>query len=522
MDWGRPYVTALTVNRLAQRDVDAMIDRVVGNKLIPANIRRDIIEHTDGIPLFVEEMTKAVLEAENEDEARRTAAAVPSPALAVPASLHASLMARLDRLGSAKEVAQIGAALGPGVLPSTTGCGDAQAEAELVSALDRLAAAGLLFRQGVPPHANYLFKHALVQDAAYGTLLREPRRALHARIAEILESQFLEIAESQPELLARHCSEAGLTGKAAGLWGKAGQRSLERSALVEAVAQFTRGLAQIGALPGTPELRREQIKLQVALINPLIHIKGPAAPESEAAIERAHLLIEQAEAVRRASGRPAAAVLCPIRLLDREPRGVQQRHCARACRAVPGSRREARATVPLMIGHRLLGTSWLLRRGPSLKGRHTSIARSRSTTLWSIVRWRRDLATTSVAQRCAFSPTWTHALGEAREIGQYVASLMHTLGHVPFTFCECGSRTKAKLVVDELAALADEKGTVLWKALAMIEPRLAFAALGWQSRTRCSQHHLRPERVAVNGRQSVDTFLLVIGDRSLCGNRSIR
>ena len=117
--------------------------------------------------------------------------------------------------------------------------------------------AGLLFRQGVPPHATYLFKHALVQDAAYGTLLREPRRALHARIAETLESQFAEIAESQPELLARHCTEAGLIEKAAGLWGKAGQRSLERSALVEAAEQLTRALDQIAALPATPALRRE-------------------------------------------------------------------------------------------------------------------------------------------------------------------------------------------------------------------------------------------------------------------------
>ena len=130
-------------------------------------------------------------------------------------------------------------------------------EAELASALDRLIAAGLLFRQGVPPHATYLFKHALVQDAAYGTLLREPRRALHARIAETLESQFAEIAESQPELLARHCTEAGLIEKAAGLWGKAGQRSLERSALVEAVEQLTRALDQIATLPATPALRRE-------------------------------------------------------------------------------------------------------------------------------------------------------------------------------------------------------------------------------------------------------------------------
>ena len=136
-----------------------------------------------------------------------------------------------------------------------------------------------------------------MQDAAYGTLLREPRRALHARIAETLESDFADIAENQPEILARHCTEAGLIEKAAGLWGKAGQRSLARSALVEAVEQLTRALAQIATLPATPALRREQIKLQVALITPLIHVKGYAAPETKAAVERARLLIEQAEAL---------------------------------------------------------------------------------------------------------------------------------------------------------------------------------------------------------------------------------
>ena len=213
-------------------------------------------------------MTKAVLEAESEGAAERTAAAVPSPALAVPASLHASLMARLDRLGPAKEVAQIGAAIGREFSHALLAAVVRKPEAELQSALDRLIAAGLLFRQGVPPHATYLFKHALVQDAAYGTLLREPRRALHARIAETLESRFADIAENQPELLARHCTEAGLIEKAAGLWGKAGQRSLERSALVEAVEQFTRALDQIATLPTTPALRREQIKLQVAPHNP--------------------------------------------------------------------------------------------------------------------------------------------------------------------------------------------------------------------------------------------------------------
>ncbi len=147
-------------------------------------------------------------------------------------------------------------------------------EAELEPTLDRLVAAGLLFRQGVPPHATYLFKHALVQDAAYGTLLREPRRALHTRIAGGLESHFAEIAERQPELLARHCTEAGVIEKAAGLWGKAGQRSLERSALAEAADQLTRALAQIATLSATPALRRDEITFQVAQINTLFNLKG--------------------------------------------------------------------------------------------------------------------------------------------------------------------------------------------------------------------------------------------------------
>ena len=154
---------------------------------------------------------------------------------------------------------------------------------QLNSALDRVIAAGLLFREGVPPHATYLFKHAMLQDAAYGTLLREPRRALHARIAEALERQFPEVAESQPELLARHCTEAAMIEKAAGLWGKAGQRSLERSALIEAAAQLARALDHIANLPTTTTLRNEEIKLEVALITPLLHIKGSAAPETQAA-----------------------------------------------------------------------------------------------------------------------------------------------------------------------------------------------------------------------------------------------
>ena len=216
---GRPYVTALTLNRLGEREIAAMIDV----PLLPSCHRR--------VPLFVEEMTKAVLEAESEGQAhghrRRSIASV-------PASLHASLMARLDRLEAAKDVAQIGAAIGREFSHTLLAAVAEKSDEALQAALNRLIAAGLLFRQGVPPHASYLFKHALVQDAAYGTLLREARRALHGRIAAALESQFTDIAEAQPELLARHCTEAGLIEKAAGLWGKAGLRSLARSALAEA------------------------------------------------------------------------------------------------------------------------------------------------------------------------------------------------------------------------------------------------------------------------------------------------
>jgi predicted ATPase len=267
-----------------------MIDRVIGNNAIPVKIKQDIIERTDGIPLFIEEMTKAVLDAESHSAAEHMVAAVPSSALAVPASLHASLMARLDRLGAAKEVAQIGAVIGREFSQALLAAVASQKEAELNSSLDRLVAAGLLFRQGVSPYASYLFKHALVQDAAYGTLLREPRRALHKRIAETVESAFPAIADSQPELLARHYSDAELIEKAAWFWGKAGERSLARSAVVEASEQLKRALDQIATLPQTSVLRREQLKLQITLANALMQIKGYAAPEPKAGLRAGALV----------------------------------------------------------------------------------------------------------------------------------------------------------------------------------------------------------------------------------------
>jgi class 3 adenylate cyclase/predicted ATPase len=290
---GRPSVTAVTINRLTQRDVATLIKRVGGGKPLPANILQDIIERTDGIPLFVEEMTKAVLEAEGEGAAQRTAAAVPSPVLAVPASLHASLMARLDRLGSAKEVAQVGSAIGREFSHLILAAAVRMPEAELLSALHRLIATGLLFRRGVPPLATYLFKHALVQDAAYSVLLRGPRRAIHARIARALEEQFPQVTDTQPEILAHHLTHAGMSAEAVDFWTKAGVLARARSAFAEAAAHLRRGLQLLLTLPESDARAAQELPIQIAL--GLIHMatRGVASVEAAEAYARARDICEQ-------------------------------------------------------------------------------------------------------------------------------------------------------------------------------------------------------------------------------------
>ena len=276
---GQQHVTALAIDRLGPREVSAMIDRLVGNKSLAESVRTDIIKRTDGIPLFVEEITKAVLEAESHRAAEHANAAISPPAPEVPASLQASLLERLDRLGPGKQLAQIGAAIGREFTHALLAAVACKPEAQLNVALDRLLAAGLLFREGEPPRATYLFKHALVQDAAHSTLLREPRRALHARIAETLESQFADIVESHPEVLARHCTEAGLLEKAARLWSKAGQRSLDLVALAEAVAYLQEGLAIIERLPPSDDRDSLEIALREPLHSARLRWRGWASPE---------------------------------------------------------------------------------------------------------------------------------------------------------------------------------------------------------------------------------------------------
>ena len=483
---GRPHVTALTINRLAQRDIDAMIDGVVGNKLLAASIRQDIIERTDGIPLFVEEMTKAVLEAASQGAAEYTAAAVPSPALAVPASLHASLMARLDRLGPAKEVAQIGATIGREFSHALLAAVARKPEAELASALDRLIAAGLLFRQACR-------RMRPTYSSMPSSRTRPMARccASHdARFAEILETQFAEIAENQPELLARHCTEAGLIEKAALLWGKAGQRSLQRSALVEAAEQLTRALDQIACLPSSPLLRGEQIKLQVALITPLIHVKGYAAAETKAATERANLLIEQAEK----RGEPVDDPLLLFSVLYSFWVANYIGFDGNALREL-GTQflrlaEKQGTTVPLMIAHRIMGIT-LFCTGDIAQGRaHSDKAFAfydPNTHRALAIRFGQDpgvsiLTYRGFAQWVLGNPDAAlrdaeRALKDAREVGQ-AASLMYALNHTCFIHVTCGIYDQANAEIDELISLAEEKASAFWRALGMLHRGYLTALTG--------------------------------------------
>jgi DNA-binding winged helix-turn-helix (wHTH) protein/predicted ATPase len=483
---GRPYVTALTINRLTEREAGAIIDRIVGIKPLQASIRKDIIDRSDGIPLFVEEMTKAVLEAGGESKPEKT----PPLTAAVPASLHASLMARLDRLGSAKVVAQIGAVIGRQFPHALISAVAGKVEPELRSALDQLIEAGLLFRQGVAPQATYLFKHALVQDAAYDALLREPRRVLHAQIADTLERQFADIAENQPEILASHCAEAGLIEKATALWDRAGQRSLERSALIEAVEQFTRGLAHIAALPATPPLRRRQIKLQIGLANSIYHTKGIAAAETRAAFDQARAMIEQAEALGEHVEDPLLlySVLYGFFMAKFIP-FEGEAACALASQFLELARQQ-KATALIMIGHRLLGTTLLCLGEPAEGLKHLDQAsalhepaahRSLIThfghdvgaathSLRSLALWLLGYPETALAEI-------DHALKAARET-THAPSLMLTLGMTTFTQICCRNYARANAQIDECIALVEEKGVVLWKIQAMAHRGCVLALVG--------------------------------------------
>jgi predicted ATPase len=288
---GRPHVTLHALNRLGSRQAAAMVAQIAGAKALPGAVSDAIIDRTDGVPLFIEELTKTVLETGLlREEHDRYVLTGPLPPLAIPTTLNASLMARLDRLGMAKEVAQVAAAIGRQSSHEFIRAVLTIPDDQLRDALDQLVAADLIHRRGTPPDAIYTFKHALVQDAAYSTLLRARRTQLHATIVEALEKKFPEIGAMQPARLAQHCATAGLIEKAIGYWLSAGRQALARSAVAEAVMQVTKGLELLPGLPDSAVRQQHELRFQLVLGAAFTATKGHASAAVGQTYDRARQL----------------------------------------------------------------------------------------------------------------------------------------------------------------------------------------------------------------------------------------
>ena len=291
---GHAHVTTLTMSRLGRRQGADLVARVMGDKPLPAEIVEQIVARTDGVPLFVEELTKTVLElgllADAGDHYELSG---PLPPLAIPTTLHNSLMARLDRLAPVKEVAQTGAVIGREFSHELLAAVAPMSANQLGDALEQLVSSELVFRCGAPPEATYTFKHALVQDAAYQSILKSRRQQLHARIAEALEQEFPDIGQTQPEVLAQHFTEAGLAARSISYWRSAGELAARRCADVEAIAHLSRCLDLIGSLQNAAEHLDEEFALRLAIGGPLIATQGHAAPEVERNYSRAWTLCDQ-------------------------------------------------------------------------------------------------------------------------------------------------------------------------------------------------------------------------------------
>ena len=291
---GRSHLTQVTLPRLPGRQAAEMTGQVAHRKALPPEVLAQIVAKTDGVPLFVEELTKMVLESGLlQERAERYELTGPLPPLAIPTTLHDSLMARLDRLAMVKAMAQLGATLGREFSYALLQAVAPWDETTLRRGLQQLVEAEFLYQQGLPPHATYLFKHALIQDAAYQSLLRSTRQQHHRHIAQVLEGHFPDLCETQPELLAHHYTEAGLAQHAIPYWQQAGQRAIQSSAYVEAISHLSRGLALLTTLPDTPERAQHELRLQTTLGPALIATRGQGASEVQQAYVRARELCQQ-------------------------------------------------------------------------------------------------------------------------------------------------------------------------------------------------------------------------------------
>ena len=463
--WGmRSHHGTISLAPLDRAQVRDMVAELSARHALPRDVVEDVAARTGGVPLFVEEVTRLLLDR----------GAQGGGIEAIPPTLQQSLMARLDRLGPAREVAQIGSVIGRDFSYSLLRALAEMEEAPLQSALERLADADVLLVQGLPPEVEYRFKHALIQDAAYENLLKSRRQVLHRRVAEILRDQFAARAAAEPELLAHHFTQAAMPEAAIEWWGKAGQRSLERSALVEAAEQITRALNLIATLPGSPALRREEIKLQVALITPLLHLRGYASPETKAAVERAHHLIEQSKALGEPPEDPYLLFIVlygswVAHLVAFDGDVVHELSVQFLALA-----EKQGATGPRMIGHRLKGLS-LLHTGEIAEARahldraialydpaeHRHLATRFGQEVGAAILAWRSLDLLLLGYSDAALADTKQALETARE-SAHAATLMYVLNFSVFQQVHCGHFAAANAFVDEFKVLKDQIGGVFW------------------------------------------------------------
>jgi predicted ATPase len=468
--WGmRSHHSTISLAPLDRQQVRHMVGELSARHALPQELIDGVTERTGGVPLFVEEVTRFLLERGEHN----------SGVQAIPPTLQHSLTARLDRLGPAREVAQIGAVIGRGFSYPLLRTVAGMDERALQKVLERLAEADILLVQGLPPESDYRFKHALIQDAAYENLLKSRRQVLHGRVAEALQDKVGATA-AEPELLAHHFTQAGLTEKAIEWWGKAGQQSLQRSALAEAAEQLMRALELIRTLPSTRALRSDEINLQVALITPLLHVKGYAAAESKAAADRARLLIEKADALGESPDDPLLlfSVLYSFWVANIVAfNGDVVRALATQFLEFAEKRK---ATVPLMVGHRLFATSLFLTGDLSEGYSHynqalalydPAVHRPLATRFGQDVRVTilcfRSLTEWVLGYSEAALADADHSIRDARESGQ-ASSLMVALSVSSMTNTLCGKHATASALSDELAALAEEKSAALWQSWAMM------------------------------------------------------
>ena len=482
---GQPGVTALALGRLGRADVTALVHSVTGERAtLSPHIIAGIVEHTDGVPLFVEEMTKAALEADSDPV---VIASVPASSLGIPATLHASLLARLDRLGpAAKQVAQAGAAIGREfsyeLLAASVG---ELGERALNEALDRLVEAGLVFQRGTPPAAIYLFKHALIQDIAYSTLLRRMRQDVHRRIAEALEARFSSLIEAQPEIAAHHFGEGLETGKAVAYWHRAGQVSVTKSAVREADTQLRRGLALLRSLPESDERKRRELDFHITLTTALMGARGYADPEIAVLLERSQQLVTETGGLGSALHFSVLYGIWVVAYVGGNAKRLLD--FAREFQLLAESQA---ASGPCLIGHRLLGSSLMVVGNYREALPHLTLAAS----LYQpdehrefAFRYGQDVGATALCYLAwalwhngllaQATLTADQAIRHAREFG-HAHTLVYTLWHAATVSLLARDAVRVAALANEVVAMSAEHGFAMWLAYGNIFVGWAAARQG--------------------------------------------